>query len=93
MVEAVAVVVVIVVTASVPGGIIGIGCLLDGVEWNVEGGEDGDDDGDSWRELFTNLLTYSRTTLHPPLRLRFLGWMNALCQYLVVQMKTSVHCR
>ena len=50
MVEPVAVVVVIVVTASVPGGIIGIGCLVDGVEWNVEGGEDGDDDGDSWRE-------------------------------------------
>ena len=51
-------------------------------------------DGDNWRELFTNLLTYLRTTLHPPLRLRFLWWMNALCQYLVVQMKKiSVHCK
>ena len=45
----VAIIVVLIVTAPV-AVVVGTGCLVDRVEWNVEGGEDGYDDGDSWSQ-------------------------------------------
>ena len=45
LVVTVAIIVVLIVTAPV-AVVVGIGCLVDRVEWNVEGGEDGDDDRD-----------------------------------------------
>ena len=55
VVKTVAVIILLVVTPPVPV-VVRAGCLVDGVEWNVEGGEDGDDDRDSWRqELYRDL--------------------------------------